>query len=313
MYCPNCENRIEEDEEFCSECGAEVRVKEENKHSPGRQRQIRIKKIKVLSVFVGILVMVVVVVVVYILAQESDDPTPIITNTETNTNTNQSRDTAEIAAAVVSIFCPLADDEENGYSGSGTIITEDGFIITNSHVIPQDGDYLDVPDWGCLVTLPDPATGLPDEIYYGDPIVIPGISDEYDLAYIEIYDVYVDEDGYAYGQYPNVFPTQDDSVCSDELLKLGEEIRIFGYPTGGNYNLTVTDGVVSSFTEDGYILTSAKIDEGNSGGLAVDKDGCSIGIPSAVSLGTYENLGVIISAEILEQFADELNAYLSDI
>jgi len=40
------------------------------------------------------------------------------------------------------------------------------------------------------------------------------------------------------------------------------------------YSLTVTDGIVSSLSGDGLIYTSAKISHGNSGGLAVDKNGC---------------------------------------
>ena len=70
----------------------------------------------------------------------------------------------------------------------------------------------------------------------------------------------------------------------------------------GGLSLTITDGIISSFPGDGIILTSAKIDEGNSGGLAVDSDGCIVGIPSSVMLGEYENMGAIISKKLVEKF-----------
>ena len=58
----------------------------------------------------------------------------------------------------------------------------------------------------------------------------------------------------------------------------------------------MTDGVVSSLLlEEGLMITSAKISFGNSGGLAVDGNGCMIGVPSMVVGDENESLGVIIS------------------
>ena len=61
------------------------------------------------------------------------------------------------------------------------------------------------------------------------------------------------------------------------------------------------DGVVSSFAGNGLILTSAKIDHGNSGGLAVDRNGCFMGIPSAANKGEFESLGIIISPDLPQE------------
>ncbi len=58
--------------------------------------------------------------------------------------------------------------------------------------------------------------------------------------------------------------------------------------------------------DEGLIVTSAKISHGNSGGLAVDENGCRIGIPSMVRGDDYESLGVIISNEMIYEFIDEL-------
>ena len=215
--------------------------------------------------------------------------------------------TKKISASIVNIYCSIDDDynsEYNNYGGSGTIISEDGLIITNSHVIPQDETMLQVSDLGCLVYIPNATTGSAEEIYYANPVVYEGLSEEYDLAYLKIYEVYVDEDGWVWGEYPKKFIAYDiNAICNEDNIILGEKIRVYGYPLmSGGMSLTITDGIISSLPGEGLILTSAKIDEGNSGGLAVDNNGCMIGIPSSVMLGEYENMGVIISKKLVEKF-----------
>jgi len=221
----------------------------------------------------------------------------------------------EIASSVVNIYCPSAIEGEKGTGGSGTIISEDGIILTNSHIIPQDEEYVNVDEQGCLVILPDPSTGQPKEIYWAEPIVLQEVSDTYDLAYLSIYDVYYDEQTQEYmGNYPRKFPAFDDSNrCVDENIKLGEKVTIFGYPSlSGGLFLTITDGLVSSFPGDGLIVTSAKISEGNSGGLAVDENGCMLGVPSMVSYNGTESLGLIISSDLIYEFSDEVMKYTEE-
>ncbi|MFA7377216.1 MAG: RDD family protein [Patescibacteria group bacterium] len=220
----------------------------------------------------------------------------------------------DITPSVANIYCPFASEgmylDSDGYGGSGTVMTSDGMVLTNSHVIPQTDDYIVTPEEGCFVILYNPETGE-DDIYLAEPIVIPEISEEYDLAYLSIYDVYVDEEG-AWGEYPKNFISFDDSMaCDNKYIDLGDEIRIYGYPvSSGGLSLTVTDGIVSSLPGDGTLLTSAKIDSGNSGGIAVDYNGCMIGVPAAVSEGKYENMGVIISTDLIYEFEDKLALYL---
>ncbi len=189
-------------------------------------------------------------------------------------------------------------------------MSEDGVILTNSHIIPQDETNIFVDDTGCLVVLPDSVTGQPDEVFLAHPIVIPGLSDDYDLAFMEIYAAFYDEEEQTFaGTYPRVFPAFDDTTrCRNENVQLGEPVRIFGYPAiSGGYSLTITDGVVSSFPGEGLIVTSAKISHGNSGGLAVDRHGCMLGVPSLVSVDEYESLGVIISMELINEFTTEVS------
>ncbi len=217
----------------------------------------------------------------------------------------------DIIASVVNILCPDSRHdsglEETMLGGSGTIFTPGGLILTNSHIIPQDEDFI-YSNEGCLVVLPNNQTGMPEEVYIGRPIVLPYLSEAFDLAFIQIEDVLVDEDGIAYGEYPREFTSLTGSVqnslCSLEPgIQLGDSVRIFGYPAaGGGYSLTITDGIISSFPEEGLIMTSAKLDAGNSGGIAVDRKGCMIGVPTFVSIGEYDNLGVIISSNLVLEF-----------
>jgi len=70
-------------------------------------------------------------------------------------------------------------------------------------------------------------------------------------------------------------------------------------------NLIVTEGIISGATDDGLnFYTSAKIDSGNSGGLAVSKingEVCMVGVPTWVSQGQYNNLAMIQSWEKIKE------------
>jgi hypothetical protein len=71
-----------------------------------------------------------------------------------------------------------------------------------------------------------------------------------------------------------------------------------GYPTiGSSGSITVTEGIVSGIEGD-YYVTSAKIDHGNSGGVAIlTKDDCYLGIPTFVkNNGGFESLGRILKS-----------------
>ena len=262
-----------------------------------------------------IVVGTVALIVVYAIFSE-DTSTNTTSTTPVDTSVVEGYNQDEVASSVVNIFCPSTVTGEESTGGSGTIITEEGVILTNSHIIPQDKNNLHVDNTGCMVVLPDPNTGQPKEIYLAHPIVIPDLRDQYDLAYVSIYSAYYDEDEQKYaGVYPRKFPAFDDTTrCTNENVKLGESVRIFGYPAiSGCYTLTVTDGLVSSFPGDGLIVTSAKISYGNSGGLAVDKNGCMVGVPSLVSSDENESLGVIYSMDLVNKFSTDVSNYLDNI
>ena len=85
------------------------------------------------------------------------------------------------------------------------------------------------------------------------------------------------------------------SFCSNQ--KVGDHLSVLGYPAVGGETLTVTDGIISGFeTDNGYqfIKTSAKIDKGNSGGIAIEDNGCVLGIPTYIEADASGSIGRIL-------------------
>lgn len=76
---------------------------------------------------------------------------------------------------------------------------------------------------------------------------------------------------------------------------LGDQVVILGYPgIGSSNNITATEGIISGYDYP-YFITSAKIDHGNSGGVAIlVKDDCYLGIPTGSVVGEIESLGRIL-------------------
>lgn len=309
MFCTSCGKRILDNSQFCEFCGASVDPIIESRSSGVVPKSNKTKLSKGKKIVLWTILAIVILLVVIYLVEPFLEPTE-----EEKQEINR-----QVISSVVNVWCPSYDGEfsmeSEGTGGSGTILYPEGIIITNSHLFPQDDEFIYIHEKGCFIILPDPDTGLPSEIYLGDPIVIPELSDNYDLAFIETYDVYTDpDDGYVYGSYPKEFPFFDDTyTCTDEYIKLGEPLTVYGYPSiSGGYSLTITEGIVSSFTEDGLIVTSAKISEGNSGGLVVDRHGCMLGIPTLISFDEYETLGIIIPSELIVEFIEQAFDLMED-
>ena len=85
---------------------------------------------------------------------------------------------------------------------------------------------------------------------------------------------------------------------------IGDRLSILGYPAIGGETLTVTEGIISGFEFHGdtrFIKSSAKLDHGNSGGLAIKDSGCVIGIPTFVQRGQLESMGRILDLNYLHK------------
>jgi len=86
------------------------------------------------------------------------------------------------------------------------------------------------------------------------------------------------------------------SFCSSRAA-IGDELVILGYPTiGAAGDITATNGIISGYDGD-YYITSAKVEQGNSGGAAILlRQSCYLGLPTFVELGNIEALARILDA-----------------
>ena len=163
-------------------------------------------------------------------------------------------------------------------SGSGIAIKFDNTpsaILTNKHVLVDGSGY---GADSCSAKLLDSNETLSSSD-------IRSSAKDYDLGYI-----YINNPSDYFKNLTSNFP----SLCSQKP-SLGDEIVVLGYPSiGSKNNLTATEGIVSGF-DGNYFITSAKVEQGNSGGAVILlKDNCLLGIPTFVTLGKVESLARIL-------------------
>ncbi len=184
--------------------------------------------------------------------------------------------------SVVQIIAVVDVDGETleGWSGSGSIVSSDGLILTNAHVVLSDKFY-DVQDLIVAFTIdPDYAA---EPRYYAE---VMQVNESLDLAVIRIT---TDLDGNPVDRATLRLPAVP--LGDSDALELGGELTILGYPGIGGDTITLTDGKVGGFTSEAgvgqraFIKTSATISGGNSGGLAVNANEELIGVPTQLGYG----------------------------
>ena len=156
--------------------------------------------------------------------------------------------------------------------GSGTIISPDGLILTNAHVVFPAVGTLDRLEIG-ITDSPDtpPVATFLAEVAAADGAL--------DLAVLRI-TARIDGSNVA-GNLPYV------QLGDSDDLEIGDSLRILGYPGIGGETITLTSGQVSGFTSEAglgqraWIKTDATITGGNSGGLAANERGELIAVPTA--------------------------------
>lgn len=174
-------------------------------------------------------------------------------------------------------------------AGSGVIISEDGYIITNAHVIT--GDSSEVAD-NIIVRLNN------GHVYNASVV---GYDTDSDIAIIKI-----EETGLTA------------AVCgSSDKLAVGEELVVVGNPLG-ELGGTVTNGIVSATEREidvngvmmSLIQTNAAVSPGNSGGGMFNMKGELVGIINAKSSGTgVEGLGFAIPINTALTVTEQLMEY----
>lgn len=178
---------------------------------------------------------------------------------------------AQIAQSVVEIGA-LKQGQVVGI-GSGTIVSPDGLIFTNRHVVEGSDDFL-------ILILQDPSEP-PVESFLASVV---GVSETIDFALLQIDR---DLDGNQIDTASLNLPT---IPLASERARLGENISVFGYPGLSEGYLVYTTGTISGVQNEslngqrvaGWYNTDAEISPGNSGGTVVNQNGEYIGIPTAV-------------------------------
>jgi Do/DeqQ family serine protease len=188
-------------------------------------------------------------------------------------------------------FGPRIQPEQRA-SGSGVIISDDGYIVTNNHVI-SDGNN-GVAD-EITVTLNQNKKTYKAKVIGRDP--------SSDLAVLK-----VDATSLPYMIYGN----------SDQV-NLGQWVLAVGYPL--TLEATVTAGIISakgrqiginsrqsSSPVEAFIQTDAAVNQGNSGGALINTEGQLIGINSAILApsGTYAGYSFAIPVNIVKKIVNDL-------
>lgn len=178
-------------------------------------------------------------------------------------------------------------------TGTGVIITEDGYIVTNAHVI-----YDSQNGYGLASAI---KVLLGEDTYEAEVI---GYDTDCDLAVLK-----VDEKNLTAAE----FGSSDD-------LKLGETVIAIGNPLGFDLMNTVTRGCVSGLNRNitindksmNLIQTDAAINSGNSGGPLINKYGQVIGINSSKMSSSYygeasiEGIGFAIPSDEVSKIVDDI-------
>lgn len=174
-------------------------------------------------------------------------------------------------------------------TGSGIIISEDGYIVTNEHVLSADGYH---------------TVKTHDEKIYNAEIV--GRDSKTDIAVVKIN---------ASGLKPATLGDSDEVVVGEEVMAIGNPAGLFGSVTNGIVSAVNRKirGKTTSFEMD-CIQTNADISPGNSGGALINMYAQVIGITSSkYASTTLEGLGFAISINEAKPVIEELinNGYIS--
>jgi len=154
--------------------------------------------------------------------------------------------------------------------GTGFIISDDGFIVTNAHVL-SGGRELYVLDY--------------EQYEHSTELV--GYNITYDIALLKIS-----------GNYHSL------ELGDSDDIQIGEKVIAIGNPLGLQFS--VSEGIVSAVNREGsngmsvYIQTDAALNPGNSGGPLINKEGKVIGINN-FKIGGGENLGFALESNYIKE------------
>ncbi len=187
----------------------------------------------------------------------------------------------QIGEAVVQVKTP-------GGLGSGFFINEDGYLITNFHVIEGETEI--------SVEVYQQSNGQLDRETYKQVKII-AINKFHDLALLHIED-------------KNAPKFKAVTLGSSDALSVGDGVFAIGSPLG--LERTVTQGILSTKTRqlegELYLQTSTQINPGNSGGPLFNLAGEVVGVTN-MKITFGEGLGFAIPVELVKSFLDHRDAF----
>lgn len=216
---------------------------------------------------------------------------------KTNNSYTAAKASEKVSDSVVGILCysddvpDQADTTTASSQGSGIIFSQDGYVITNAHVIGNSKTA-----YAIRVVTSD------GKVYKAGVV---GYDSRTDIAVLKMDD--------AKGLTPATFG-------DSSQLEVGQDIIVVGNPGGLDYQNTTTKGVISALDRKlstssltKYIQTDAAINPGNSGGPLVNYYGQVVGITtSKIVSETYEGMGFAIPSQTVKNIVDTLvkNGYV---
>lgn len=178
--------------------------------------------------------------------------------------------------SVVSVVTIITDYAQ----GTGFIIDNDGYVVTNAHVLADDNGFL-APEIDAITS--DKETKNAEFI---------GFNSELDIALLKIS-----------GDYTAL------ELGDSDNIEIGEKVIAIGNPLGLQFS--VSEGIVSAVHREGsngldvYIQTDAALNPGNSGGPLINTEGKVIGINN-FKIGSGENLGFALESDYIKQAINDI-------
>ncbi len=235
------------------------------------------------------------------------EPTPVA---EITTPTTPSQSAAEarqraLRAAVI-VYTPVEGEQDKFSTGSGSLLTSAGYILTNFHVIGDvdKGEYYNQEGRAFIGLNWDDPEGTPNTFYQAE---IAEADQGLDLALLHVIATKEGNDLPADLEFPTL------PVGDSDTVAIGDELIAIGFPGLGGETVTLTRGTVSGFLTDeagrsrGWIKTDAEINPGNSGGMAINDRGELIGVPTIVVSGekVTGKIGVIRPINLARAIIDQ--------
>ncbi len=201
----------------------------------------------------------------------------------------------QVLRASVKLLTPFDADPNGGSLCSGTMLNQEGYILTNFHCIgyvTSGGAESDLESMGLepgdlynskglsVVAITDDARQLPKPTYVAQ---VMAKDSDLDVAVLKIISYYNSKQ-----KLPATLPVISIPLADSDTVETLDEVFVIGYPGIAGDTVTATEGKISGFLdEDGdnqfdWFKTDVLVNQGNSGGSAVNDSGELVGIPTAL-------------------------------